>query len=160
MSTNTSEQSFSIFHDTLKAIDLMDDAVASKAASALRNGANVIEAEQKRLISGRSSKLAGLIEAGKIKIRKKSGEIVIEIGYSTEAIKAGFEGLIMEFGRPGKVRKGVMRYPLSNGKTHKRKIGRVEPTPHIRKGFDNKADEAAEMVLDELWQEVESAWTS
>lgn len=159
MSTNTSEQGFSI-QETLKSIDLMNDAVAASAAAALKSGAKLIETEQKRLISAKSGKLAGLIEAGKIKIRKKSGEIVIEIGYSTEAIKAGFEGLIMEFGRPGKARKGVMKYPLRNGKTQVRKIGRVEPTPHIRKGFDNKADEAAEMVLDELWQEVENAWTS
>lgn len=160
MSTNTSEQSFSIFHDTLKAIDLMDDAVASKAASALKNGANVIESEQKRLVSGRSGKLAGLIKAGKLEARNQSGDIVIQIGYSTEAIEAGFEGLVVEFGRPGKARKGVMKYPLKNGKTQVREIGNFEPTPHIRKGFDNKADEAAELVLDELWQEVENAWTS
>lgn len=159
MSTNTSEQGFSI-QETLKSIDLMNDAVAASAAAALKNGAKLIETEQKRLISAKSGKLAGLIKAGDITTLKKSGDIVIHIGYSSEAIEAGFEGLIMEFGRPGKARKGVMKYPLKNGKTQVRKIGRVEPTPHIRKGFDIKAEEAADQVLNELWQEVESAWTS
>lgn len=159
MSTNTSEQGFSI-QETLKSIDLMNDAVAASAAAALKSGAKLIETEQKRLISAKSGKLAGLIKAGDIDTLKKSGDIVIHIGYSSEAIEAGFEGLIMEFGRPGKVRKGVMKYPLTNGKTQVRKIGRVEPTPHIRKGFDIKAEEAADQVLNELWQEVESAWTS
>ena len=120
-------------------LDMMDDAVAERVATGLREGAEIIVQEQRRLISGRSSKLPELIKAGKIR-KARSGSYTIACGYDSQAIAEGFEGLIMEFGRPGKRSGGVDK----NGK----RIGKVTPTPHIYRGFDIASDKASEHLVD------------
>lgn len=124
--------------DLINSLDIMDDAVNERAASSIREGAEIVASEQRRLICGRSKKLPELIKVGKSRVSKK-GTYTVAVGYDTEAIKEGFEGLIMEFGRPGKRSGGVDK----NGK----RIGKVTPTPHIFRAVDNKGDEATSYVI-------------
>lgn len=147
MSTNTSEQGFSMdignqLQDMIKALDMMDDEANQVVQSALLEGAEIIAKEQRRLIVGKSPTLAGLIKAGRIYVTKGKGRYTISVGYDTEAIRAHPEAVIMEFGKPGKKSGGVDKLG--------RKIGKVESINHIRKGFDNKNDEAAEHTIDML----------
>ncbi len=130
----------------IDAVDLMDEAVSNRAASAMRSAAEIIVREQRNLISSRSSKLPELIKAGKLKVNK-NGKFNIPCGYDSDAIKEAFEGLIMEFGRPGKSSSDGTD---KNGK----KIGKVEPTPHIFRGLDNAADEATQHVFDSLLEVI------
>lgn len=127
--------------DMINALDVMDDAVNERAASSIREGAEIIVQEQRRLISGRSKKLPELIKAGKARVSKE-GKYTVACGYDTEAIKEGFEGLIMEFGRPGKSSGGVDKKG--------RRIGKVTPTPHIFRAVDNKGDEATSHVVNSV----------
>ena len=52
------------------------------------------------------------------------------------------EGLIMEFGRPGKRSGGVDKKG--------RRIGQVSPTPHVYRAVDNKGDAATSHVVDSV----------
>lgn len=148
MSINASEQSFeSQMQSAMKALDNCDIAMQERAIELLRTKAIKIRDSQRKFIQNRSSKLAGLIEVGKLTAKSSSRSWRISIGYSTEAIKEGFEGLIMEYGRPGKTSKGVDKLG--------RKIGKVEPTPHIRAGFDAVVDEVADEIAEELFDLIE-----
>lgn len=125
----------------INALDVMDAEVNERVTTSFREGAEIIVQEQRRLISGRSSKLPGLLKVGK-SVVSKNGTYSVTIGYDTDAINEGFEGLIMEFGRPGKQSKGV--------DTLGRQIGKVTPTPHVFRAVDNKGDEAAYHVIDSV----------
>jgi len=132
----------------MKDMDMLSDGVAEKAVEALTESGKLIAAEQRRLISSRSNKLPGLIKVGKVKVSKK-GSAYVTMGYDSDAIKAAPEGVIIEFGRPGEKSKKVMTQ-TRNGKKVKVKIGKMESTPHIRRGFDNKQEEAAQIAVDKL----------
>lgn len=148
MSNNTSEQIIeNQLQSAVKALDNCDLAVKEKVAALLREKAKVIRDEQRRLIEKRTPNLARFIEVGELTVKSSVGSYKISVGYSTEAIKEAFEGLIMEFGRPGKTSDGVDK----NGKP----IGRVEATPHIRQGFDNVIGKVADELRDELFNFVE-----
>lgn len=148
MSTASLEKTIDIqFKSAIKALDNCDAVVKEKVAALLREKAKIIRDEQRRLIEKRSPKLARLIEVGKLTAKSSVGSYKIGVGYSTEAIKEAFEGLIMEFGRPGKTSDGVDK----NGKP----IGRVEATPHIRQGFDNVIKRVSDELRDELFKLVE-----
>lgn len=148
MSTNTSEQSIeSQIMSAVKALNKCDITVKEKVVALLREKAKVIRDEQRRLIEKRSPNLARLIDVGNLTVKSGVGSYKIGVGYSSEAIKKAFEGLIMEFGRPGKTSDGVDK----NGKP----IGRVEATPHIRQGFDNVIEKVADELRDELFQLVD-----
>lgn len=127
--------------EMISSLDVMDDDINERVVSSIREGAEIIVQEQRRLISGRSSKLPELLKAGKTMVSKK-GKYTVACGYDTEAIKEGFEGLIMEFGRPGKRSGGVDK----NG----RRIGKVTPTPHVFRAVDNKGDEATNHVINSV----------
>lgn len=140
------EQDFSQqIKDLISDLEFSDENVAERAGELLREGAEIVVAEQQRLISVRSKKLPALIKSGKIKKTKK-GTYTIACGYDTEAIKVAFKALIMEHGRPGKRSGGKDK----NGKP----IGRVEPTPHIFRGLENKSDEASQHVVDGLLEAI------
>ena len=150
MATNTSEQSLDIttqMQAMIKDIDMMSDEISASAAEIMRESGEMVATEQRRLISGKSSKLAGLIKVGKIYVTKK-GNATVSTGYDGEAIKEAPEGVILEFGRPSGKRtidkKG-------------RKIGKMDAINHIRKGFDNKKDEAAQIAVNKL-DEVLKKW--
>lgn len=150
MATNTSEQSFDInaqMQSLIKSVDMMSDEIANSVSAIMREGGEIIANEQRRLISGKSSKLAALIKVGKIYATKK-GNATVSTGYDGEAIKEAPEGVILEFGRPsGK------RTVDKKG----RKIGKMGAANHIRRGFDNKKDEAAQIAVNKL-DEVLKKW--
>jgi len=152
MSINASEQSFeSQINAAMKALDNCDKSIQERAVQLLREKAEKIRDSQRHYIQGRSSKLANLIEVGNLTAKSSSRSWRISIGYSTEALKEGFEGLIMEYGRPGTTSKGV--------DTLGRKIGKVEPTPHIRAGFDAVIDDVVDEIADELFDLLEDTLT-
>lgn len=127
--------------EMIKALDVMDEAVNERVTTSFREGAEIILQEQRRLIGGRSKKLPELLKVGKSFVSKK-GTYTVAIGYDSEAIKEGFEGLIMEFGRPGKRSGGVDKKG--------RRIGQVSPTPHVYRAVDNKGDAATSHVVDSV----------
>lgn len=129
----------------IHALDVMDEEVNERVTTSFREGAEIIVQEQRRLIRGRSKKLPGLLKVGKAMVSKK-GTYTVAIGYDTKAIEEGFEGLIMEFGRPGKRSGGVYQ----KGKRKGKPIGKVTPTPHVFRAVDNKGDEAAYHVIDSV----------
>lgn len=150
MSINTSEQSFeNQIRAAIKALDNCDITLQERAVELLREKAKKIRDEQRNLIRSRSPKLANLIEVGNLTAKSSSHSWRISIGYDTAAIKEAFEGLVMEFGRPGKSSDGVDK----NGKP----IGRVEPTPHIRQGFDNVIDDVTDELAQELFDLIEES---
>lgn len=140
------QQSENDINYLISCLNMMDDAVAEKVAEGLREGAEIIVREQRRFISGRSSKLPELLKSGKI-VKTKSGIYTIPCGYDSSAIIEGFEGLIMEFGRPGSQSNGVDK----NGKP----IGKVTPTPHIFRGFDVASDSASEHLINVVSEVIE-----
>ena len=96
---------------------------------------------------------------------------------------AGIIGMTYEFGRPGESRqrsgetmkqkrKRRKKIPVrSNRKNAKGwkyseavpteveiSKGMIAPVPHIRRGFDNKKEEAAELLFRELENAIERAW--
>lgn len=141
-----SEQDVEIdIQNMINALDVMDEKVNERVTTSFREGAEIIVREQRRLISGRSSKLPELLKVGKFIVDKK-GKLSVTCGYDTDAINKGFEGLIMEFGRPGKRSGGVYQ----KGKRKGKPIGKVTPTPHVFRAVDNKGDEAAYHVIDSV----------
>jgi len=152
MATNTSEQNLDItaqMQDLIKDIDVMTEDVANGVSESMRRGGEIIANEQRQLISGKSSKLAGLIIVGKIYVTKK-GNATISTGYDGDAIKQAPESVILEFGRPGKKNKGIDK--------RGRKIGKMEAIPHIRKGFDIAKENAANSVINKIDEIIKKGW--
>lgn len=133
----------------IKDIDIMNDELVNSTVETLKDGAEIIADEQRRLISGKSSKLAGLIKVGKI-VTTKKGNANVLVGYDSEAIEKAPEGVILEFGRPSG-KKSVDKLG--------RKIGKMNAIPHIRKGFDNKKEEATNKVVERLDSIIKERWS-
>ncbi len=77
----------------------------------------------------------------------------VKAGYSTDVIKNNIEVLITEFGRPGKKarKKGGID---SKG----RKIGVVQPYPHIRTALVNKKERVLKLAEKMLIERIEKEW--
>ena len=131
--------------DFLKSLNKLDENVNSAVVNGLKQGAEVIRAEQKRLISSKSSKLPNFITVGQIKTNKK-GNLVIDVGYSADAVRQVPEGVILEFGRPSGNKKTMKQ--IRKGKSYTVKIGKIQAFSHIRRGFDNKINEAVKVTID------------
>ena len=154
-STNTSEQTVEEqIEAATYALDKCDMIVQECAVAILRDKAEKIANEQRRLIASKSPKLASLIKVGGLSAYSDSSRSwKLTIGYDSKAIEEGFEGLIMEFGRPGKRSGGVYQKGKHKGKP----IGKVEPIPHIRRGFDNVIGEVVEELADELFDLIDES---
>jgi hypothetical protein len=133
----------------IKDLNMMVEDVASATSEILRESGETIAQEQRKIISGKSSKLAGLIKVGKIVVTKK-GDANVLIGYDTDAINQAPEGVVLEFGRPGKKRGGIDKLG--------RKIGKMEAVPHIRKGFDNAKEKATESAIEKISKIIDKGW--
>lgn len=136
----------------IKSLNKLDENVNSAVRTGLKEGAEIIAAEQKRLISSKSQKLSGLIKTGQIKVSKK-GNLTVDVGYDTNAVKQAPEGVILEFGRPSEDKKTMKQ--TRNGEVYTVKIGKIEPQSHIRRGFDNKISEAAQATIDKVNRELD-----
>lgn len=144
-------------------LDLMNDNVNKAVRESINEGADKILAEQRRLAA--MTNVPGLPQAvtkSRIYTTKK-GIIGISSGYHSGAFKEkdgknlGVIGMTYEFGRPG-------QSPNRNGKTIKQNRkgkevevnkGTIQPIPHIRRGFDNKIEEACNIVIKSVTDEIE-----
>ena len=134
----------------IKSLDLMSDDVAEATTEILRESGDIIAQSQRQAISGKSSKLAGLIKVGKIVVTKKGNANVL-VGYDSNAIEQAPGSVVIEFGRPGKKRGGID----SKG----RKIGKMEAVPHIRKGFDMAEEKATESAIEKINKIIDKGWS-
>lgn len=169
--------------EMIKKLDLLDEDVNKAIREAMHEGADIIMNEQKRLISDVSPKLADAIGKSNVYTTKK-GDVGISVGYQQSAFKTdsegfnpGVVGMTWEFGRPGtssqrsgetmkQVRriipnrkKGVRRKDWGEAVPTKIMVkkGRIQPHPHIRRGFDNKVHEAVQVVVSAVENEVKKA---
>lgn len=140
-------------------LDQMSDAVEAGAIDAANEAAEMIAAEQKRLLSAanfrnKTTDLAALI---KVKQWSKSKKYYrLNIGYDSETIKTHPEVLVIEYGRPGKSARR-MKSTDSLG----RKKGDFPPqTPHIKPGFILAKDKAAEHFREKLLEIAKRKWNN
>lgn len=168
-----------MFHSELPDIRSMINklnAFDEKANKAIRDGINkggdIILAEQKRLISTQKvgKRLSKALKKSRLTVSKKHF-VSVSTGYQEDSFNVGagdkywqkesdgIIGLTYEFGRPG-------QSPQRSGKTMKQKRkrrkseaeptevtikkGAIAPVPHVRRGFDNKVEEAVNAVAQEL----------
>lgn len=162
----------------IKQLDLMNENVNKTLRNALYEAGKMIEQEQKRCILGAAyqkkekkkggstlgARLAPHISVGKIFPTKK-GSLSISSGYQDDAFKTeadgfnpGVVGMTWEFGRPGQsssYRRNENMRQKRNGKTLKVKKGAIQPVPHIRRGFDNVKEQAAQTVIEAYNREID-----
>ena len=164
----------------IKKLDVFDEETNKAVRTAMHKGADIIMNEQKRLISGKSERLAAAISKSKVYATKKGG-IGVSTGYQGGAFKTngdgfnpGIVGMVFEFGRPGSSsakrssdKMKQVRKRIPNKKTTKRSEWKAVPTeveiskgtiqavPHIRRGFDIKKEEAVNIVLDAVNREID-----
>ena len=149
----------------IKKLDLLDEDVNKAIREAMHEGADIIMKEQKRLISDVSPKLADTISKSNVYATRK-GEIGISVGYQQSAFKEdsegfnpGVVGMTWEFGRPGQSSqrsgKTMKQKRMVNDSTGEKvakeidvKKGKIDPHPHIWKGFDTKKAAAVKVVAD------------
>ena len=139
-------------------LDQMSDAVEAGAIDAANEAAEMIAAEQKRLLSAANFRNKTTDLAALIKVRKFNSKKYyrLNIGYDSETIKAHPEVLVIEYGRPGKSARR-MKSTDSLG----RKKGDFPPqTPHIKPGFILAKDKAAEHFRDRLLEIAQRKWNN
>lgn len=146
----------------IKNLDLMDENINKAVREGLHKGADIILAEQKRLAPDKLD-LAKHISKGNVYVTKK-GVLGVAVGYFSDAfvpdennINHGVIGSMYEFGRPGQSpeRSGKEMTQKRHGKLYKVKKGTIQPIPHIRRGFDNVAEQAAQAVIDSISAELD-----
>ena len=161
----------------IKALDMMNEEVNACVREGIHRGAEIIVREQRRLIEGKSERLSEAISTGRVHVKKK-GVLGIQSGYLSEAFdedadgfNAGVIGTMFEFGRPGtstahhrnSPTMKQIRLRIPNKKTAKKykwakavptevdiSKGTIQPVPHIRRGFDNKVNEAVDTVIESV----------
>lgn len=117
-------------------------------------GNNIVNA-QRRLISEKSTRVAGAIGSSRIYTTKK-GTIGIKTGYMPNAFKTakdgsnlGVAGMQWEFGRPGQSsqRSKPTMTQVRNGKRVTVNKGSIQPVPHIRPGFDSTLEGNVNLLI-------------
>lgn len=152
----------------IKTLDLMNENVNKSVRNGLHRGANIILAEQKRLAPSKLN-LSHYISKGNI-YTTKNGTLGIAIGYMSDTFKedangfnAGVVGMTYEFGRPGNGvfepfgidRSSPTMIQVRNGKEVEVNKGTIQAQPHIRRGFDNVSEQAAQAVIDAISSEID-----
>ena len=148
----------------IQRLNLLDENVNAAVRQALKSGAEIIMKEQKSLIDGEGTKheLAEAISCSGV-YSNSENELAVTTGYQSSAFEEsddgknlGIIGMTYEFGRPGQSdRRGWnTMWQTRNGKNVEVYKGKIEPIPHIRRGFDNKIEEAANLTSEALEKEV------
>ena len=139
-------------------LDQMSRAVESGAVAAAEESAEMIAAEQKRLLSAASfrDKTADLAALITVKQSRSKKYYRLNIGYDSAAIKAHPEVLVIEYGRPGK----SARRMKSTDKLGRKKGDFPPQTPHIKPGFILAKDKAAEHFRDRLLEIARQKWNN
>lgn len=171
MFTGSGESVFTSTLPDLKGLLKKLDATKDSSNEAIRRGVNagadIVMEEQKRLIRGKSRRLADAISKSGIVVEKK-GAVSVSTGYQKDCFNTamggkywqkesvGIVGLVHEFGRPGESpgRTDPVMNQTRNGKKVKVKKGLIVPTPHIRRGHDIKIGEAAEACAEIFEEEI------
>lgn len=106
--------------------------------------------EEKRIINGKYPQFADKLSI----MQERRGKLWrVKAGYSTEVINSNIEVPITEFGRPGKKgRKNGGKDSLG------RKIGVIQPYPHIRAALINKKDKCLQLAEDMFMERIEKEW--
>ncbi len=139
-------------------LDQMSRAVESGAVAAAEESAEMIAAEQKRLLSAASfrNKTADLAALITVKQSRSKKYYRLNIGYDSAAIKAHPEVLVIEYGRPGK----SARRMKSTDKLGRKKGDFPPQTPHIKPGFILAKDKAAGHFRDRLLEIARRKWNN
>lgn len=145
----------------IKQLDLFDENVNKALRNAMSSSADMIVSAQKRLISLKSRRLEAHIKKGEIKTLKNGG-LSITTGYQAEAFRtdsngfnAGVVGMTFEYGRPGSgVRSKETMTQTRHGKRLSVRKGKIDAVPHIRRGFDETVQKAAEHLIEAYNNEV------
>ena len=127
-------------------LEAMGGDVKEIILESVTEGAELIAQKQRGLISGYSSQLAQHIAVHTVE-QKDSGYTYALVGYMEESTGEAFHGLVLEYGRPGRHRKGI--------DSKKRKIGRLQAVPHIRPGFDLAKEEAVAISIKNMEKALE-----
>ena len=143
----------------IKKLDMFNENANKAVRTALHSGADKIVSEQKRLAP---EKTREAISKGKVYTTKK-GVLGIAAGYRQSAFKTdsegfnpGIVGTVFEFGRPGQSaqRSKPTMKQVRHGKEVEVLKGTIQPQPHIRRGFDNKVNEAVKGVIESVDSEL------
>lgn len=148
----------------IKDLEALDKRSNEAIRRGINKGADIILEEQKRLIRGKSKRLAEALKKSDINVSKKTGRVSVSTGYQEDSFNTamgdnywkkesvGIVGLVHEFGRPGESqgRTGGTMKQRRRGKLVTVDKGIIVPTPHIRRGFDNKIEQAAQAAEQEL----------
>ena len=143
----------------IKELDLFDDNVNQALRTALHTAGGMIGQAQKRLVLPKSKRLAAAISTSRV-YTTKDGALGITSGYQAGAFKtdsdgfnAGLVGMVTEFGRPRSSRTKMEQ--TRNGKKYSVTIGKIQPYPHIRRGFDATKEQAAQVLINAYNAEID-----
>lgn len=124
------------------------DELNENVDNALLEGAKAVEAEQKRIISAKSPRLARLI-THKRGVTKR-GKLYYKIGYlDGSRVDEWLHGAVLEFGRPGARHRKEIKRRIKTKDGIKEiivKNGAIQEYSHIRRGFELKEEVAVEKV--------------
>lgn len=148
----------------IRELDKFDENVNKALRAGLHEVGTMICQSQRRLILSkprarperkskmRLVKLSEAITTSAI-YTTKSGALGITSGYQAGAFQEdstgfnpGLVGMVTEFGRPRSSKTKMEQ--TRNGKKHSVTIGKIQPYPHIRRGFDAVKDRAAQVLID------------
>lgn len=157
------------FKALIQKLNAMDEKQNAAMRKGLSKGADIILAEQQRLISDKSKRLKNAIRKSKLTVTKKHN-VSYSTGYFDDAFtedadgfNSGIIGLMFEYGRPGKSsskRKNPTMKQKRNDKEVDVKKGLIAPVPHIRRGFDNKLEAAAEACIETVNNALSEEWNN
>lgn len=142
-----------------KDIDFLNEEIANSVSGILRESGEIVAESQRKIIRTRSKVLPNLISPW-LHVDEK-GVAILEVGYGTEEIREAPQSVIMEYGRPGKIvgKPYTMRKSRKGNWTwHRMKVGKIEPTPHIRKGFDDAQETVLKKMVDGLGEVLDKKW--
>lgn len=143
----------------IKELDLFDDNVNQALRTAMHTAGDMIGQAQKRLVLPKSKRLAAAISTSRV-YTTKDGALGITSGYQAGAFQEdstgfnpGLVGMVTEFGRPRSSRTKMEQ--TRNGKKYSVTIGKIQPYPHIRRGFDATKEQAAQVLINAYNAEID-----
>lgn len=141
----------------IRELDLFDENVNKALRTAMHESGNMICLAQRRLV--KSQRLAAAISTSDV-YTTKDGALGITSGYQSSAFKSdsdgfnpGLVGMVTEFGRPRSSRTKMEQ--TRNGKKYSVTIGKIQPYPHIRRGFDATKEQAAQVLINAYNAEID-----
>lgn len=145
---------------TLTQLNKMEKAFKSEVCKkAVEEAAPILLEEEKRQLQsvtnyGKFKKLNPSWLKSKI-YQYANGHWIAQCGYPTEIIEKHPEVVIVEFGKPGHAKRVAKKHGIDK---IGRKIGVVQPRPHIRAALFNKKDEINQKITNVLLSEAERIW--